>query len=169
MEPYGHEPKQVQGGKPPGAEGGSEQRVRILGFVAHEFLKLHVCPEIHKVEPEGTEDDNSEHEHVAGAPAVGGSLAGNLIALDSSAGGEVLEREPAAVSDMHHESQCEHRHHDGDDGEGHEVATELEEPGCAELAGEGIDHREEVDGAVQKQEQDEESAADGLYEFLSDG
>ena len=71
---------------------------------------------------------------------------------------------------MYDKAEGEHRHHDGDDRQGHEVASLLEEAvGRPELAGESVDHREEVDGAVQKQEDDEESAADGLYEFLSDG
>ena len=66
------------------------------------------------------------------------------------------------------------------EGRGHEVAAELEEavPGREEgvvrrhravPAGERVDYREEIDGSVQEQEDDKESAADGLYEFLADG
>ena len=71
---------------------------------------------------------------------------------------------------MHDKTKCKYRHHYGHDRKSHEVATLLEKAvGSSETASERVDYREEVDGSMQKQEDDEESAAYGLNEFLSDG
>jgi leucyl-tRNA synthetase len=110
---------------------------------------------------EQAKDDETEHEHIAGAPAVGSGFARNLIALDTSAGLHILPCEPASVADVHQETEGEHGDHDIDDGKCHEIATFLEQTvGSTELACECVDYREKVDGSVQKQEDDEESSAD---------
>jgi hypothetical protein len=161
MEENSCEPNKVQSYHPPGFESGNEQQIRIFGFVSEEVLKLHLGPEMTQMEQKQAKDDNTEHEHIAGAPAVGSRLAAHLIALDTSAGLHILPCEPAAVGDVHQETEGEHGDHDIDDGKCHEIATFLEQTvGSTELACECVDYREKVDGSVQKQEDDEESSAD---------
>ena len=53
------------------AECGSEELVRIFSMVSHEFLELHVSPEMREVEEENAENHDTEHEHVACGPGVG--------------------------------------------------------------------------------------------------
>ena len=80
---------------------------------------------------------------------------------------------------MHQEAERQDRDHDGNDRRGHEVAAELEQAvalaeeirvgrGNAELAREGIDHGEEVDRRVQKEEDNQEGSTHRLDEFLAD-
>ena len=81
---------------------------------------------------------------------------------------------------MDYETEGEDWDHDADHRCAHEVAAKLEEAVtsreeflvygyCAELAGEAVNDREEIDGGVQQKEKNKESTADALDEFLSDG
>lgn len=81
---------------------------------------------------------------------------------------------------MDQQSECEHGNHDADDRGGHEVAAQLEQAvtGCEKflvssgdtvLAGETVNHREEVDGRMHEQEKNEESTTDGLDKLPADG
>ena len=79
---------------------------------------------------------------------------------------------------MEDESEGQDRNHDVDHRGAHEVATELEPAVAfgeadrifghlAEVPVQGVDHGEEVDGAVQEQENHQKSAADALDELLA--
>ena len=59
MQPDGHEPYDVQGQDPLMTEGVQKQEVRILRLFAHEFLQLHLGPEVGKEESiiQNTETD----------------------------------------------------------------------------------------------------------------
>ena len=133
-----------------------------------------------EVEEQQAENHQAEHEHVACAPAVGSCLAAYLITLYSAACLDVLVCEPASVDDVHEKTEGEHGHHDRHYGKRHEVAAELEQAvsfgeedvvicNYPILAGKSVDYREKIDGSVQEQEEEKESAAYGLDEFLSDG
>ena len=137
VQPDGNEPYDVKGYYPPVAEGCKEKIVRILRFPAHEFLQLHLCPEVGEVEGNETKDDDSEDCHVLGAPAVVLCLGGNLITLEAAALHHVLIAEPDAVEDMDGKTQGQDGNHDGDDGGGHEVAAKLE-PAVSVGIGEGV-------------------------------
>ena len=142
--------------------------------------QLHLGPEMGQVEAEETHDDKTQHQHVLGGPRISGGLAAHLVPLVASAGLDVAPTQPASVQDVDEKSQCQYGDHDVYDGSGHKVATELEQPvSCgeqlfvsghnSEFAGERINHREEIDGAVKEQEDDQEGTADSLYKLLSDG
>ena len=111
---------------------------------------------------------------------LGASLGEGIIALQAAPRPQVLRREPATIKNMDEEAQRQDGDHDADDGRGHKVTAQLEEavPFGEEgivprtgtvLARKGIDDGKEVDGGVQQQEHDQESAADGLDEFFADG
>ena len=92
---------------------------------------------------------------------------------------EVLDAEPDAVADMDQDTQGQDGHHDFDDRGTHEIAAQLEPAvpmgvrevvrcHLAKLTMQGIQHREEVNGAMQKQEDDKECARDALDKLLAD-
>ena len=133
-----------------------------------------------EVEAEEPEDDDTQHEHVLGAPTVVLGLGGHLIALDAATALEVLYAEPDAVADVYQEAKGQDGDHDVNHGRGHEVAAQLEPAvsvgvrhvvgrHLAEVSVHGINDGEEVDGAVQEQEDNQKGAADALNEFLADG
>ena len=66
VEEYCDEPDDVDDQYPDVAECGSEELVRIFSMVSHEFLELHVSPEMREVEEENAENHDAEHEHVLG-------------------------------------------------------------------------------------------------------
>ena len=81
---------------------------------------------------------------------------------------------------MDNETEGQDGNHDFDEGGGHEVAAQLEPAvpvGIGEFIGyhfaetpmEGVDDREEIDGAVQEQENHQKGACDALDELLADG
>ena len=177
-----NEPDDVEEDDPPFAEGDVQQEVGIVLIIAHaEHLgQLHLGPEMGQVEADETDDDDTEYEHVLGRPGIGRSLARHFIALPAAAGLEVLPGEPAAVDDVDQETEGEDGDHNGNESGAHEVAAELEQAVTrrekllvsgtgAVFSGEGVDDREEVDGSVQEQEDEEEGAGDALDELLADG
>ncbi len=81
---------------------------------------------------------------------------------------------------MDEETKGKDGHHDVNHRGGHEVAAKLEPAvsvgirhgvcgNFAELAVERVYYREEIDGSVKEQEDDEESTTDALNELLTDG
>ena len=181
VEPERSEPDEVESKSPPGTEGEVQEKVGIVLKLAdaEELGKLHFRPESCEMVEDETDDHDSEHEHVAGGPGISGSLAGNFISLDTSAGDDILGSEPAAIKDMHEEAQCKNRHHNADERGRHEVASEFEESvSSAEkavvsghdtiFAGAAVNDREEVDRDVKKEENDKESTTHRLDEFLAD-
>ena len=179
VQPQGYEPNDVQGQDPPLAEGGHEEVVRVLCLAAHELLQLHFCPEVGEVEAQETKDDNTKHEHVLGAPAVVLGLGGNLIALYAATALEVLDAEPDTIADMDKEAQSQDGNHDVNHGRGHEVAAQLEpavpvgvgvtiQRHLAKIPMKGVDDGEEVNGAMQEQEDDKECTRDALDKLLAD-
>ena len=170
VEPDGHEPEDVDHQDPPSSKRGGQQVIRIGGDAAGEFLQLHLGPEMGQMEEQDTEDNDTQDEHVRRGPGVGLGLAGDFITLVTAAGLDVVPGQVDAITDMHDETQCKDRHHDGHDREGHEIAAFLEETvECAELAGEGIYDGEEVDRTVEEQENDQECSAHRLDELPTDG
>ena len=126
------------------------------------------------------QDDDAEDEHVLRGPAVVLRLGGHLVALDAAPLGVILDGEPDAEADVEDEAEGQDRDHDVDERGAHEVAADLEPAiaggeadrisgHLAEVPVQGVDHGEEVNGAVQEQEDHEESAGDALDELLADG
>ena len=70
VEPENHEPHEVDRENPPAAEGGHEQVVGVVLIIAYaEHLgELHVGPEVGEVHGDAQDDEQTEHEHVAGGP-----------------------------------------------------------------------------------------------------
>ncbi len=66
VEPYCNEPDDVDQKNPYAAECLLEKHVRILSLASGEFHKLHLGPEVCKVEEDDAEDDDTEYEHVLG-------------------------------------------------------------------------------------------------------
>ena len=162
------------------AEGGEEQEIGILGLCTHEFLQLHLGPEVGEVEAQETQDEDAQDGHVLGAPAVVLGLGGYLVALKAATIFNVLIAEPDTPYDVEEEAQGQDGYHNCDNRGGHEVAAQLEPTvsvsvgegigsNFAEVPVHGIDDGEEINGAVEEQEDDEESAGDALDELLADG
>ena len=126
VEPDCTEPHQIEDCNPPYSESPVEQSVRIRHFLTCELLELHICPEMGEVEGDETEDDDSEHYHIAGSPGICLCLAGNSITAIASAGTEIGPGEVASVEDVDEEPECKHRHHHSHNRQGHKVATGLE-------------------------------------------
>ena len=179
VQKQGNEPNDIANHHPDVLEGGQQQIVGMLRLCAHEFLQLHLGPEMGEMEAQQTQDEDTQDGHVLGAPAIVLGLGGNLIALDAAAAGIVLDGKPDTVADMEDESQSQDGNHDGDDRGSHEVAAQLEPAVSvgegeavsrylAEVPVQGIDHGEKVNGAMQKQEDYKESAGYALDELLAD-
>ena len=181
VEPQEHEPDEVQGEQPPALERREQQVVRILRFQTQcgdEFAELHLCPEVHKMEADASEDDDAEHKHVLCAPTIVLCLGGHGVTLDASPADIVLDGEPDTVNDMDSKAQGQDGNHYVDDGSGHKVAAKLEPAVArreqsfvrcrhAELTHQRVDNREEIDGAVKQQEHKKECAAYALDELLA--
>ena len=181
MQEQGDEPHDVQGYDPPFAEGGHEQGVGIVLIVADaEHLgKLHLGPEMGEMESQQAQDQDTEDGHILGTPAVVLGLGSHLIAFDAATADVVVYREPDAIGDMDDEAQGQDGNHDADETGGHEVAAQFEQTVTgrektviggdgAELSVEGINDREEIDGSMEQQEDNEESTGDALDELLAD-
>jgi len=97
VEEQGDEPYDITGQNPRIAEGGNEEIIRILCLCTHEFLQLHLGPEVGEVETEQTQDDDAQDGHVLGAPAVVLGFGGNLIALETTTLLYILVAEPDTI------------------------------------------------------------------------
>ena len=95
MEPQGSEPDYVKHYHPPVSESGGEKEIRVGSFLSHEFLELHLVPEMGQMEGDETEHDDSEHQHVLGCPAFSPGLA-CLSALCAVLGSPTLCLGPSA-------------------------------------------------------------------------
>ena len=174
------EPYHVEGHDPPFPESGYEQEVRILRFISHELLQLHLCPEMVKMEAEEAKHYDTQDSHVLCGPGVVLRLGGDLVTLYAAALFDVLIAEPYTIYYMHEEAKCEDGNHHVYERGGHEVAAKLEPAvsggeadrivrNLAEHSVEGVYDREKVNCPVKEQEDDEESAGNALYELLADG
>lgn len=68
---------------------------------------------------------------------------------------------------MYEESESEHRYHDGNDREGHELAALCKETVCRTIGSvECVNHGESVDRHVQEKEDDKEKATYAHDKFL---
>ncbi len=125
VSPNRGEPNQVDDEHPPLAERGAKQVVRVILEITHteHLRKLHLRPEMGKVEEQQTEDNNSKDEHVLRCPRVSGGHTLLLIALQASASLDVLVGEVATIENVHDKTQSKDRDHDVDERRGHEVAT----------------------------------------------
>ena len=69
VEPDGYEPDQVNKEYPDVSESLVENGIRVVRrFCTHEFLELHLCPEVGEVEEDQAEDYDTEDEHVLCGP-----------------------------------------------------------------------------------------------------
>lgn len=68
VEPECPEPDYVDDNIVPLSECQGKEFVWIFRFGSCPFLELHVCPEVSEVECKYSENDDSEHNHVAGCP-----------------------------------------------------------------------------------------------------
>ena len=68
VKPYGGEPDEVEDKDPPLAERGVQEKVRVVLEVtdAEHLGKLHLGPEVSKVEADETEDYDAQDKHVLG-------------------------------------------------------------------------------------------------------
>ena len=62
--PYSHEPDEVQCQHPPSSESKIEKFVRVALLGAGEHRKLHLGPEVGKMECKDAENDDAKHEHI---------------------------------------------------------------------------------------------------------
>ena len=156
----GYEPHDVEGYHPPVLECLVEEEIWVLCVMSLELLELHVCPEVVEVECHESENYDSEEKHVLRCPRLSLALAAAFITLYAAACLDIARCEDESVDDVEEETCCEYRNHDGYDRKCHEVTTCLEETLCCSVSSLAcVNHREEIDRHMQKEEHNEEKAA----------
>ena len=155
-----YEPNDVENDYPPVLECCLKKLVRILSVLAHELLKLHVCPEVVEVECDKTKNYDTKNEHVLRSPRLSFTLATTSVTVKTTASLDVTSSKNTCVNDVYDETECKYRNHDCYNRKCHEVATCLEKTvSCSVSSLECINHRKEVDSHVKEKEHDKEQAA----------
>ena len=169
VEPESPEPDDVDDYYIPVSEGRFKEHVWIGSFSSCPFLELHVSPEMCEVECKDAEDDDTEDDHVLGCPGICPGLAGNCIAVVSSAGLQVAESKDEGIDDVDDETEGKYRHHYCHYRKSHEIASECEQSvRISEMSCHRVNYRKEIDREMKEEENDKKKSAYAHYELLAD-